>query len=64
MKGNERRASRIGSDARMATQRLENVDFGGFLNEDCGLRSVAIAYNPTSRDWSPLLVPRSVKEIV
>lgn len=50
-----------GLAARMATQRLENVHFGGFMPEDCGLRSVAIAFNPTSRDWSPLLVARSWK---
>lgn len=24
-------------------------------HQDCGMRSVAIAYNPTSRDWNPLL---------
>jgi hypothetical protein len=23
--------------------------------QDCGMRSVAIAYNPTSRDWNPVL---------
>lgn len=41
--------------SRMSSQKIMNVDFAGFRTEDCGMRSVAIAYNPTSRDWNPLL---------
>ncbi|CAJ1390807.1 unnamed protein product [Effrenium voratum] len=47
--------------SRMSSQRIEDVYFGGFQPEDCGLRSVAIAYNPSSRDFNPPLDVRGLK---
>ncbi|CAE7661031.1 unnamed protein product [Symbiodinium microadriaticum] len=53
--------SRYGTrGSRMSVFRLEDVDFGAFYAEDCGMRSVAIANNPSSRDWNPILEVRGL----
>eukprot|EP00439_Symbiodinium_sp_Y106_P053108 s1391_g7.t1 len=53
--------SRYGTrGSRMSVFRLEDVNFGAFYAEDCGMRSVAIANNPSSRDWNPILEVRGL----